>query len=621
MIHRDGRVLVTDFGLVRRDGAAETPATPAPAGELRADLTQFGTIVGTPGYMPPEQFAGRTTDARSGQFSFCVSLWEMLLGQRPFVGASALEIEEAVLRGAVSQPPRSDVPTWLREHILRGFACEPSERWRTMDELLAALARDPTPRRRAIVAGGVATAVALSVGGWTAMANARERDARLAECERSGREIEADWNEATAAAIEQAFLATGRPQAASIWAHARQWMDDHARAWTALRTRTCTEARVDATRDEASFVSIADCLDERRAGFAGVLDVWAERDHSKLLLAASAAAALPPISLCADEAHLARLARPPTSLRPQIKGVQLQVERIKSMRQAGAYEAALASSQALLPEAEALGWAPLLALVRLEIGFDQAELGQYTDSRASVEQSFLDAASGGDELGMLNAATKLSHTVGNLLGQFEQGHYWGRVALAVLTHLGMEGTTAEASLHNSVGSIHFKQGAQAPALELYRRALAIYESALGPRAPAVATSLNNIASALRSAGEYGESLDPYTRALELREAVYGPDHPSVAYPLHGLGQSYKALGEYARARALLERAVSLREHGVEPAKLAGSRFGLAEVLWATDERPRARALAEAARDGFREAGAGSEKDLARVETWLREHPP
>jgi serine/threonine protein kinase len=70
MIHRDGRVLVTDFGLVRGDETAETPDAPAPTGELRAELTRFGSVMGTPGYMPPEQFSGRETDARSDQFSF-----------------------------------------------------------------------------------------------------------------------------------------------------------------------------------------------------------------------------------------------------------------------------------------------------------------------------------------------------------------------------------------------------------------------------------------------------------------------------------------------------------------------------------------------------------------------
>jgi len=365
---------------------------------------------------------------------------------------------------------------------------------------------------------------------------------------------------------------------------------------------------------------IAACLDERRAAFAGLLEVWAETDHDTLRRSATIAAGLPPLSLCTDEAQLARLARPPADIRPAVVDLQLRLERVKAQRLAGAYEVALARAESLLPEAQKLGWLPLLAQVRLEIGFDQVDLGQYAGARAMVEQSFLDAAGSGAELDMLNAANKLSHTVGNLLGQVDQGHYWGKVALALLTHLGMEGSVAEASLRNSIGSIHLKEAKYGPALASYQRSLEIYEASLGSEHPGVAISLNNIATALRNQGKYTDSLAPYRRALQIDERALGPDHPTVSYPLHGLGLSLLALGDLAGARANLERAVALREQTSKPAKLAGSRFALAKALWASDARSDALALARAAGEGFRAAGAGSEKELAAVELWLQQHP-
>ena len=336
-------------------------------------------------------------------------------------------------------------------------------------------------------------------------------------------------------------------------------------------------------------------------------------------MAASAAAGLPSVSSCLDAAVLARTARVPAELRSTVAELERRLQRITAQRLAGDHAGALARSQALLPEAVAGGWLPLVAQVRLEIGVAQTEHGWYELARRTLEEAFVDATSAGDELGMAESATKLTHLVGHALGQAGQSRVWGRVAAALLARLGLAGSVRGGTLLNSLGSVALKQSAHDEALEYYQRALVIHETALGERHPTVATTLNNIATVLRLQGRYAESLAPYRRGLEIREAVQGPDHPALAYHLHGLGLSHLALGDLAAARVELERAVALRETAGEAAKLAASRLGLAKVLYAGDERARARELGAAARDGFREAGPGSEADLARAEAWLREH--
>ena len=176
LLGHEGRPRVSDFGLVR----APVAAAPPTEGEV-----SFTAPAGTPAYMAPEQFAGVGSDARSDQFSFCVTLYEAICAERPFA-ANAVPAE----RHAPASAPRGWWPSArLFEIVARGLANRPEDRWPSMTALLAALEEDRVARRRRIVAGAAVALVSIAI--FVAWIGARRSAAqRVRAAESLGQQVQ-----------------------------------------------------------------------------------------------------------------------------------------------------------------------------------------------------------------------------------------------------------------------------------------------------------------------------------------------------------------------------------------------------------------------------------------------
>ncbi len=130
----DGRVKILDFGLASLDEGLEVEVD-------SPTVTEADTVLGTVGYMAPEQLRGRPADARSDVFSLGCVLYEMASGRRAFTGGTGVEVMAAILK---EEPPQlsssgATVPVDLERTVHRCLEKKPEARFQSAADLAYSL--------------------------------------------------------------------------------------------------------------------------------------------------------------------------------------------------------------------------------------------------------------------------------------------------------------------------------------------------------------------------------------------------------------------------------------------------------------------------------------------------
>jgi tetratricopeptide (TPR) repeat protein len=369
IVHRDfkpenvlvseGRPQVVDFGIARAaDDVLDRDPSASHSGALLATLT--AGVMGTPAYMSPEQFAGRTPDARSDQFSFCAALWSALYGDLPFDGDAMETLRDNVMQGRRRTTPRRPrIPGRVRAAIERGLAADPADRFDGMSDLLIELRSPTRPRSLWALTGMV------GFGAIALVALTRPGGQDL--CRDGAARMEDTWHEERRAALAGAVGPAKDEIIPTIDAYVWQW--------TAALDRACEGP-------EVRRYSKLSCLEWRLVELDTLVDILGQPADGP---ASDLRQVLVPAEQCLDAEHLRSAPPPPEDAKARVAVQQVRLELASVRMRSDA--ASVQKARTLAQRANEIGYAPLQAEVQLAIGRQLTLTQQPTDAVAALEEA------------------------------------------------------------------------------------------------------------------------------------------------------------------------------------------------------------------------------------------
>lgn len=594
LLGKGQRICVLDFGLAmqveERDDAPDIDVDVSALRESfpsllasvddNEELTQVGAVVGTPAYMSPEQHVGGRADPRSDQFSFCVAMYEVLYGERPFAGNRRIALGLEVMQGRVRPPPeRSDVPAWLREVLVRGLSTRPSERYPSMDALVRELDYDPAAsRRRWLIGLGMLGVLGVGVAGIAYKADAESRLCRGGEQHLSG-----IWDPERRATLREAFMRTGRVDAEDSWALVESEVDTWIEGWLGMWRDACAATRIRGEASESLLDQRMTCLDARLGEVAALGRVLESNTSAVLENAHGAAGRLTPARVCGRSDGLREYMPPADAIADRVAELRTEHDELWVLHRAGAGEQVWSRGEALLQGLDSVDYPPLRASTHLLLGEVGQTLGKLEAAEDHLHEAAMRASAADFQRVAARAWIELSSTIARSPERFAEAERWAAYAQSIITRTNDDGLRA--ILLTKRADVARASGRAGDALGLYHEALALTERLHGPRDVRAAGILTSLGILMAVQGEHASAEGYFERALEIHREQQGPNHPQVATALMNLGNVQYSQHRFDEALANYERSLAIKQrvHGPDDPAVATSLVNLAAVRRERDE--------------------------------------
>ena len=546
-------------------------------------LTTTGQLVGTPGYMAPEQALGRRDlDGRVDLFALGCLLYEMIHRQPPFPGVEVVEVLARVLMQDPQPPatPDTGVPPRVASLVTALLVKEPQDRVATaalveaeLAEIAgaiargdqAALRREPYRRvtrtrrpRRSLAVLGAVVAVSSGAAIWK-LRDGGEGAAPML-CEGGDTAFASAWNAERRQTLRAALVKAGTPAAPLEGV-----LDGYRDSWVAQHAEACRATRVHGEQTEAMLDLRMVCLERRRQAVVALLEVVSTAPPQTAARASNAAKGLPPVADCANVATLKLVEPPPAdpAVRAQLDALAARLAAARVRYQTGAYEGALGEARTIAVAARQLGYRPFEADAGLLQGQLEHRLNQLDAAIVTLQAAVWAAEAGRNDEAAARGWVLLVFLVGYERRDFAKAQELAQRTSAAIARLGGN-ADIEASLEQSLGAIAATEGKLYESIVHFRKAIPLLEKQFGPAHPNVAGARENLATALLQQGDARGAVELMMQVLAIRERTLAAGHHLIGRALQNLGSARDQLDEHAAAEADLRRALAISKASLAP---------------------------------------------------------